>query len=121
MSVAMAVAFAGGSVSAASAATNLVPNGTFEGSGAGSLSGWSGNNGTLSLVTGNGGGHAAKLTAKAGVASTYAFTTTKPVTGAVAGTAYQLTGDIQSSLAGQSVCLVLKEIKAGSTTIVASA
>jgi phosphatidylinositol-3-phosphatase len=124
VSVTLAAAFigaAGGTISAASAATNLVTNGTFEGSGAGSLTGWSGNNGSLALVTGNGGGHAAKLTAKAGVASTYAFTTTKPVTGAVAGTAYQLSGDVQSGLAGQSVCLVLKEIKAGSTTIVASA
>ena len=97
----------------ASAATNLVGNGTFEGSGAGSLTGWGGSNGSLSLVAGNGGGHAAKLTASSGASSTYAYTTSKPVKSAVAGTAYQLSGDVQSSLAGQSVCLVLKEIKSG--------
>ena len=37
------------------AATNLIANGTFEGSGgAGSLSGWAASGGSLSLVTGNG-------------------------------------------------------------------
>ena len=45
------------------AATNLIANGTFEGSGAGSLSGWGASSGTLSLVAGNGGGHAARVTA----------------------------------------------------------
>jgi hypothetical protein len=47
----------------ASAATNLIADGTFEGSGSGSLTGWGGSNGTLSLVAGNGGGHAARVTA----------------------------------------------------------
>jgi len=42
-------------------ATNLLANGTFEGSGAGSLTGWAASGGTLSLVTGNGGGHAARV------------------------------------------------------------
>ena len=103
------------------AATNLVSNGTFEGSGAGSLSGWGGSSGTLSLVTGNGGGHAAQLTAASGAASMYAYTVSKPVTNAVAGAAYTLSGDIQSTLAGQSVCLVLKELTGGTTTSVGSA
>jgi hypothetical protein len=111
----------GAGSTAAAAGTNLVPNGTFEGSGSGSLSGWGGSNGTLSLVTGNGGGHAAKLTANSGAASTYAYTTTKPVKSAVAGDAYQLSGDVQSGLAGQTVCLVLKEIQSGTSTTVASA
>ena len=124
VAVALAAAFvgaAGGTVSAASAATNLISNGTFEGSGAGSLTGWGGSNGSLSLVAGNGGGHAAKLTATSGASSTYAYTTSKPVKSAVAGTAYQLSGDVQSTLGGQSVCLVLKELKSGTTTTVASA
>ncbi len=112
---------AAGSPSIASAATNLVANGTFEGSGAGSLSGWGGSNGSLSLVTGNGGGHAAKLTASSGASSTYAYTTSKPVKSAVSGTGYQLSGDVQSAVAGQTVCLILKEIKAGTSTTVASA
>src|SRR6476619_4624027 len=62
-------------VSSAAAATNLISNGTFEGTGAGSLTGWGGSSGSLSLVAGNGGGHAAKLTASTGAASTYAYTT----------------------------------------------
>ena len=105
VAVALAAAFAGaagGAVSAASAATNLISNGTFEGSGAGSLTGWGGSSGSLSLVAGNGGGHAAKLTATSGASSTYAYTTSKPVKSAVAGTAYQLSGDVQSS-AGRPV------------------
>ena len=105
----------------ASAATNLVSNGTFEGSGAGSLTGWAGSSGTLALVSGNGGGFAARLTASSGASSTYAYTTSKPVKSATAGTAYQLSGDVQSSVPGQSVCLVLKELKSGTTTSVASA
>jgi hypothetical protein len=121
IAVGLATAFAGGAVSTASAATNLVSNGTFEGTGAGSLTGWGGSSGALALVSGNGGGHAAKLTASAGASSTYAYTTSKPVKSAVAGTAYQLSGDVQSSLSGQSVCLVLKEIKSGTSTTVASA
>ena len=121
VAVGLITALAGGAVSTAAAATNLISNGTFEGTGAGSLTGWSGSSGSLALVAGNGGGHAANLTASSGASSTYAYTTTKPVKSAVAGTAYQLSGDVQSSLAGQSVCLVLKEIKSGTTTTVASA
>jgi chitodextrinase len=119
--VSSVVASVGISGSAALAATNLIANGTFEGSGAGSLSGWGGSSGSLALVTGNGGGHAAQLTAASGASSMYAYTVSKPVTNAVAGAAYNLSGDIQSSLAGQSVCLVLKELTGGTTTSVGSA
>ena len=107
--------------SAALAATNLLSNGTFEGSGAGSVSGWGGSNGSLSIVAGSGGGHAAQLTATKGASSTFAYTTTKPVTKAVAGTPYTLDGQVESALAGQSVCLVIKEVKAGTSTSVGSA
>ena len=71
----------------ASAATNLIANGTFDGSGSGSLTGWGGSNGTLSLVAGDGGGHAARVTAS-GTSQVYAYTTTKPVKTTAAGTAY---------------------------------
>ncbi|HEX5557176.1 MAG TPA: alkaline phosphatase family protein [Gaiellales bacterium] len=117
---ALAVVAIGAGSTAVAAGTNLVANGTFEGSGSGSLSGWGGSSGSLSLVTGNGGGHAAKLAASSRASSTYAYTSSKPVKSAVAGAAYQLSGDVQSSLAGQSVCLVLKEIKSGGTATVAS-
>jgi phosphatidylinositol-3-phosphatase len=106
----------GGSAPAALAATNLVANGTFEGSGGGSLSGWGGSGGSLALVAGNGGGHAAQLTVASGKSSMYAYTVSKPVKSAVAGAAYQVTVDIQSTVAGQSVCLVAKELKGGGST-----
>jgi hypothetical protein len=115
------VASIGISGSAALAATNLLSNGTFEGSGSGSVSGWGGSSGSLAVVAGSGGGHAAQLTASKGASSTYAYTTSKPVTKAVAGTAYTLDGQVQSALPGQSVCLVLKEVKAGTSTSVGSA
>jgi phosphatidylinositol-3-phosphatase len=107
--------------SAALAATNLLSNGTFEGSGSGSVSGWGGSSGSLTIVAGSGGGHAAQLTATKGASSTYAYTTSKPVTKAVAGTSYTLDGQVQSAVQGQSVCLVLKELKAGTSTSVGSA
>jgi hypothetical protein len=115
------VASIGISGSAALAATNLLSNGTFEGSGSGSVSGWGGSSGSLAVVAGSGGGHAAQLTATNGASNTYAYTTTKPVTKAVAGTSYTLDGQVSSALPGQSVCLVLKEIKAGTSTSVGSA
>ena len=101
----------------AGAATNLIANGGFEGTGGkGSLGGWAGSGGTLSLVTGNGGGHAAKVTATAASATQmYAYTKTKPVKAAAAGAVYSLTGQVQSALTGQSVCLILKET-VGTTT-----
>ena len=105
---------------AALAAGNLLTNGTFEGTGSGSLSGWGGSGGTLSLVAGNGGGHAARLTASA-AAKDYAYTSKKPVTSTTAGTAYTLAGFVSSASAGQSVCLILKETPAGGTSTVGSA
>lgn len=104
----------------ADAASNLIQNGTFEGSGSGSLSGWGASNGTLSLVAGEGGGHAARVKASS-TAQVYAYTTTKPVSNTTAGTAYQLGGDIRSDTPGQSVCLKLKEQPSGSSTTVGSA
>jgi hypothetical protein len=115
----LAVALAG--TATASAATNLIANGTFEGTGSGSLSGWGGSSGTLALVTGNGGGHAAQLTASSGASQAYAYTSSKPVKSTTAGTVYQLTADVQSAVAGQSVCLVLKELKGTTSTSAGSA
>jgi hypothetical protein len=95
----------------ARAATNLIANGTFEGAtGKGSLSGWQASGGTLALVTGNGGGHAARVTLSSGAKQVYEYTTTKPVKSATAGAQYQLNGQISSSLGGQTVCLLLKEL-----------
>src|SRR5690349_10083590 len=94
------------------AATNLLTNGTFEGSGSGSLTGWAASSGTLSLVAGNGGGHAARVTASSAGAKTYAYTSSKPVKSDSTGAAYTLDGTVSSS-SGGSVCLVLKEVPSG--------
>jgi acid phosphatase len=103
----------------AAAATNLIANGTFEGSGAGSLTGWGASNGTLAIVAGSGGGHAARVRA-ASTAQVYAYTTTKPVKTTVTGTAYRLDAVVRSDTPGQSVCLKVKEMPAGSSTAVGS-
>jgi hypothetical protein len=96
-------------VAAVPAATNLIANGTFEGSGAGSLSGWAASGGTISLVAGNGGGHAARIAASTAGTQTYAYTSSKPVKTTTAGTAYTLAGSVRTSTAG-TVCLKLKEV-----------
>ncbi|HET7172363.1 MAG TPA: fibronectin type III domain-containing protein [Gaiellales bacterium] len=95
--------------SALADSTNLLPNGTFEGSGSGSLTGWKGQSATLSLVAGDGGGFGARA-ARSGTATTYGIITkpTPPVTNAVAGAVYLADGRI-NAVSGKSVCLKIKE------------
>jgi chitodextrinase len=104
----------------APAATNLVANPGFEGSGAGSLSSWGGSGGTLTLVTGDGGGHAGRLTAS-GTAQMYDYTTSKPAKSVGAGVAYTAGGRVSSVSTGQSVCLQIKEVPSGGSSTVGSA
>src|ERR671933_2585170 len=96
--------------------TNLLPNGDFEGSGSGSLTGWKGQSATLSLVAGNGGGFAARA-ARSGTATTYGIITnpTPPVTNSVAGTVYTANGQAVG-VSGKSICLKLKEAGAQTAT-----
>jgi hypothetical protein len=103
------------------AATNLIKNAGFEGSGGGSLSSWAASGGTLSLVAGSGGGHSARTTPSSGAKQTYAYTSSKPAKSIVAGTAYSLSGWVRSDHPGTSVCLVLKEVPAGKSSTVGSA
>ena len=102
--------------SAIADSTNLLPNGTFEGSGSGSLTGWKGQSASLSLVAGNGGGFAARA-ARSGTATTYGIITkpTPPVTNAVAGTVYTANGQA-IGVSGKSVCLKIKEDGAQTAT-----
>ena len=102
--------------SALGAGTNLLPNGTFEGSGSGSLTGWKAQSGTLALVAGDGGGFGARAT-RTGSAATYGVITkpTPPVTNAAAGTVYTANGRINAP-AGKSVCLKIKEDGAQTAT-----
>jgi hypothetical protein len=110
------LAFAAGTV----AATNVLTNGAFEGGGSGSLSGWAASGGSLSLVTGNGGGHAARVSATRAGTQAYAYTPSKPVKSAAAGAAYTLDGTVRSSTGG-TVCLKLKEVPASGSSTVGSA
>ena len=103
------------------AATNLISNGGFEGSGSGSLSGWAASGGSLSLVAGSGGGHAGRVTPANGASQSYAYTSSKPAKSIVAGTAYTLAGSVRSDRAGTSVCLKLKEVPSGGSSTVGSA
>ena len=107
-----------GAVSAP-AATNLLANGAFEGTGAGSLTGWAGSGGSLALTTGDGGGHAARLAAS-GTAQAYIYTTTKPVRSVTVGGVYTGGGRLFSASSGQNVCLVIKEVPSGGTATVGS-
>jgi len=97
----------------ASGAANLLPNGTFEGSGSGSLSSWSGMNASLALaVDGVGGGHAAKVTFTSG-AGTYSINASpKPVASTTAGTSYVADGMFRSDTPGQTICFRIKEFTA---------
>src|SRR5690349_24037236 len=99
-----------GEIGVASGVGNLLPNGTFEGSGSGSLSGWAGTKATLGLATdGVGGGHAAKVTFTSG-ATTYSINASpKPVASTTAGTKYVADGMFRSATPGQTICFRLKE------------
>ncbi|MGN6378209.1 MAG: alkaline phosphatase family protein [Gaiellales bacterium] len=108
-------------VVASLAASNLIANGTFEGAGSGSLAGWAASGGSIALVAGDGGGHAAEVTANASASKVYAYTSTKPVKSTAAGVTYDLAGALRGASAGQTVCLLLKEQPAGSTQLVGSA
>jgi Phosphoesterase family/Fibronectin type III domain len=103
------------------AATNLIANGGFEGSGSGSLSGWAASGGSLSLVAGSGGGHAGRVTPANGASQSYAYTSSKPAKSIVSGTAYTLAGSVRSDRAGTSVCLKIKEVPSGGSSTVGSA
>jgi hypothetical protein len=94
-------------------AGNLLTNGTFEGSGSGSLSGWKGRNATLSLVTGDGGGFGARVT-RTGTTATYAIVATSAfVKSATAGKTYAANGRFKAPSTKQ-VCLKISET--GTTT-----
>ncbi len=95
---------------------NLLKNGTFEGSGSGSLSGWTASNAALSLASdGAGGGFAGRLAASA--TGTYKVTASpKPAKLAPVGEAFRAAGMVRSSAPGKSVCLQVVESGAVSRT-----
>ena len=107
---------AAASITPAVGATNLLPNGDFEGTGAGSLTGWTGVRATLSLATdGESGTFAAKVAYKSG--ATYTIQTSpNPVT-VTAGQSYTGGGWLRSDTPGQQICLKLVELSASNATI----
>ena len=101
--------------SADAAGTNLLANGTFEGSGSGSLAGWKGQNASLSLVAGDGGGFGAKVTRTASGSTYSILASAKPVKSTTAGATYKADGRFKAA-AGKSVCLKLKETGSASSS-----
>ncbi len=113
--MAVAAAMATLATSAAAAGANLLANGTFEGSGSGSLAGWKGQNASLSLVAGDGAGFGAKVTRTASGSSYSILASAKPVKSTTAGATYRADGRFQAA-AGKSVCLRLKETGSASSS-----
>ncbi|MGN6166633.1 MAG: alkaline phosphatase family protein [Solirubrobacteraceae bacterium] len=107
--VVFVVVLAGG-MGPASGASNLLVNGTFEGTGSGSVSGWSGMNATVAVGSdGVGGGHAAAVRFTSG-ATTYSMNASpKPVSSTTAGTRYIANGVFRSDTPGQTICVRVKE------------
>src|SRR3954453_8234848 len=105
------------SSSAAAAVENLISNGTFEGSGSGSLSGWKGCAASLSLVSpgASGSSWAAQVAYNNSSASYYQiYANPKPVTTGGAGTVFTANAMVRSDTPGKRVCLILYE--SGTTT-----
>jgi Concanavalin A-like lectin/glucanases superfamily len=94
---------------AASAATNLLPNGTFDG---GTTSGWKGTNATLSVVSpGYGGtGDAAKVALSKSATSYSMYAQPKPATNVAQGSQLQGTAEVLG-VTGKNTCLLLQEVK----------
>jgi acid phosphatase type 7 len=116
LALAIFASVAGAAAPVEAAGTNLLVNGDFEGTGSGSLSGWKTSNASLSLVTGDGGGFAAKVT-YGGSGTTYSIVASaKVVASGVAGTEYLADGRF-NALSGKSVCLKLHETGAVNTSV----
>jgi concanavalin A-like lectin/glucanase superfamily protein len=97
----------------ASADTQLLPNGTFDG---GTTSGWKATNATLSVVTSGFSGDAAKV-ALTGTATSYSmYASPKPATGLAPGTQLQGSGEVLG-ISGRSICLMLQEYTSGGASV----
>jgi Concanavalin A-like lectin/glucanases superfamily len=98
----------------AATATNLLPNGTFDG---GTTSGWKAVNASLGVASpgADGSTYAAKVTRNTGTSySMYAYP--KPVTGAAAATQVQGSGEVLG-ISGRPLCLMLQEYTAGGSLV----
>lgn len=97
--------------------TNLLANGSFEGS----LSGWSHYQAALSQASdGVDGAGAALVTFTSGTGTYSLYTSPSAVTGATAGDVYQATAWVRSDVPGRTTCLKVRELN-GSTEVTTGA
>jgi hypothetical protein len=100
---------------ALAAATNLLPNGTFD---SGTTSGWKGTNATLSVVSpGFGGSGSAAKAALSGTGTSYSiYANPKPATNVAQGSQLQGAGEVLG-VKGKSLCLLLQEVAPGGSVV----
>jgi hypothetical protein len=106
-----AIAMAWMTSGAASAASNIIVNGSFESGGAYSFSGWKTLTATQSPVSPGEDGSYASLVQFSGTSGSgyQIYAAPKPVTSIPAGASYALSAWVRSDTPGASVCVVLKE------------
>jgi hypothetical protein len=99
-------------------AANVLSNGSFEGSGSGSLAGWARSNATLALATdGVNGTFAARVTPRAGSSTAGLNASPKPVGSTTAGTAYTAAGMYHAASTSVQICLRLREFRPGGAAV----
>lgn len=91
-------------------AANILSNGSFEGSGSGSLTGWVGSSATLTLATDATDGKFAARVAAKGTAKSYSTYVYPRPTVAAAGTLYAASAWVRSDTPGKTVCLRIREL-----------
>ncbi|MDX6510809.1 MAG: hypothetical protein QOE36_313 [Gaiellaceae bacterium] len=99
----LATLFAG--VGGAGAATNLLSNGSFEGS----LTGWKGWQDTIALASDGVDGPGAAKATSTGTGSYTIYTSPRPVSSSTAGTVLQGGGWVRSAVAAQTTCIWIRE------------
>ncbi|HEX4679922.1 MAG TPA: DNRLRE domain-containing protein [Gaiellaceae bacterium] len=93
--------------------SNLLTNGSFEGS----LAGWSGASSSLTLASDGKVGSGAARVARSSGSSFSILTSSKPVTSTAAGAAYTAGGWIRSDTPGRKVCLIVREWTTGGSLV----
>jgi hypothetical protein len=93
--------------------SNLLANGSFEGS----LAGWSGASSSLTLASDGKVGSGAARVARTWGSSFSILTSSKPVTSTAAGAAYTAGGWIRSDTPGRKVCLIVREWTSGGSLV----
>jgi acid phosphatase type 7 len=94
----------------ASGASNMLPNGGFDGSGSGSTAGWRPTNATLTVNRSGPQAGAASVVVSRSAGTTYGVTrATRPVLSTAAGNVYAAGGWVRAAGGSKRVCLYLRE------------